>query len=68
MVLEEAAMATPHMQSVDTGRDRSRRAATIQDLAVDLGGPSLRERGGGSQWFVVAVGAASLVFWFLLHV
>ena len=56
-----------HSQSLDTGRERSRRG-TIQHFAVDLGGPSVRERHAGSQVLLVAAVAAALVFWFFLGV
>jgi hypothetical protein len=66
-MLEEIVMRLPHMQSLETGHDRSRRAS-IQDLAVDLGGPSLRERSTGSQRLLVVAVAVAMVFWFVLRV
>jgi hypothetical protein len=59
-------MGLLHSQSLEAGRERSRRSR-IQDLAVDLGGPSLRERNTGSQWLLIAVAGAALMFWFWLR-
>jgi hypothetical protein len=66
-MLEEMVMRLPRMESLESGHDRSRRGS-IQDLAVDLGGPSLRERSTGSQWVIVVAVAVAMVFWALLRV
>lgn len=61
-------MGPMHTQQMDDAHDKPRRAS-IQDLAVDLGGPSLRERnsGAGTQWLLAAAAGASLAFWFFLR-